>query len=142
MSSPHRLVIEFFRLVVSRNFTEAERKLEELKQVTRRTSNPDWSRGYISALDGMLIGLKGDDDRYVFIKRINFDEKVVSSLKKEFAANSASQTHDDFDRGFFTAWTDYMRVLEKTKPWLTLQAPSNASESNRKSVVKTAEETM
>lgn len=142
MSSPHRLIIEFFQLMISRNFTEAERKLEELKQITRKSSNPEWSRGYISALDGMLIGLKGDDDRYVFIKRINFDEKVISSLKKEFAANSASQTHDDFDRGFFTAWTDYMRVLEKMKPWSTNQTPSNPSELNQKSIGEATEETV
>ncbi len=142
MSSSHHIAIDIFQLIVSRNFTEAERKLEELSQIARKSSNPDWSRGYLSALEGMLVALKANDDRYVFTNRINFNEKVVSDLKKEFAANSASQTHDDFDRGFFTAWTDYVRVLEKMKPWSTVQTPSNPNESNQKSIGEATEETV
>jgi len=142
VSSSHRLAIEIFQLLVSKNLTEAGRKLEELKQIARKSSSPDWGRGYISALDGMLVALRANDDRYVFISKINFDEKVVSELKKEFAANSASQTHDDFDRGYFTAWADYMRVLEKTKPWLTVQTPSKPSEADQEPIGEATEETV
>lgn len=101
------LINRFFNHLNQRNFTEAERQLELIKQ----RKNTDRKRGYINALEGMLIALKSNDQRYAFISRI--EEEKISDLKKEFSKQSKNPYFTDFDKGFFTAWADYMRIIEK-----------------------------
>jgi len=103
----------YFQLITKRSLTDAERILEDLKQ---KPPSSEWNKGYMSALDGMLIAARSNDDQYAFLSKINFDPQKIEELKNEFINHSKNQLHDDFDRGFFSAWADYMRLLTKWKP--------------------------
>ena len=104
-------VARFFQLVKGRRFAEAERVLERIGLKTNQT---EWNSGYLHALSGMLSAEKSSDS-YAFLKNLNFDdEKDLKKFKKEFLSESRNKIHADYDRGFYSAWADYARMLIKT----------------------------
>jgi hypothetical protein len=111
MPIPSALVTRFFQLLVNRKFAEAERELERIKQRMHKT---EWNRGYFRALYGMLIARKSNNDNYTFLSKLDFnDKKALQNYRKEFRGHVKSRLHRDFDRGFFAAWANCMRVLSK-----------------------------
>jgi len=112
MPIPSALVTRFFQLIVNRQFTEAERELERLKQKIHKT---EWNRGYFRALYGMLLARRSNNNgASAFFSELDFsDVTALNSYKREFLAHVKSRLHGDFDRGFFSAWADCMRVLSK-----------------------------
>ncbi len=112
-------VTRFFQLVTSRQFAEAERELERLRE--SKVKKNEFDKGFFSALDGMILAQKSSDDQYAFLPNVDFkDKKKLQGYRREFTAHQKNKLHSDFDRGFFKAWGDYMRVLikavEPTKP--------------------------
>ena len=113
-------VVRFFQLLKGRRFAEAERVLERIRNNTNET---EWNRGYLHALDGILLSLKTNDS-YSFITNLNFEsEKDLKKNRKEFLKEYKNKIHSDFDRGFFASWADYMLIsirdltnAEKDKP--------------------------
>ena len=104
-------VTRFFQLTTKRRFAEAERILERLKTKTQKT---EWNRGYFRALSGMLLVQKSNSDRYAFLPSLDLSNKdELQSYRREFLKHARSKLHADYDRGFFSAWTDFMRVLSK-----------------------------
>ena len=104
-------VVRFFQLIRGRRFAEAERVLERIRQKTNET---EWNRGYLQALDGILLAQKSSDS-YAFIKKVNFEEeKELKKYRKEFLAEYKNKIHSDYDRGFFAAWADYMLISKKS----------------------------
>jgi hypothetical protein len=111
MPVPSALVTRFFQLIISRQFTEAERELERLKQKMHKT---EWNRGYFRALYGMYLSRKTNGDAYAFFPKLDLTDKAaLHSYKREFLDHVGSKLHGDFDRGFFSAWADCMRVLSR-----------------------------
>ncbi len=111
MPIPSALVTRFFQLLVNRQFTEAERELERLKQRMQRT---EWNRGYFRALYGMFLSRKANGDSYAFFSKVDFDDRAaLRSYRRDFLDHVRSKLHGDFDRGFFSAWADCMRVLNR-----------------------------
>ena len=105
------LVTRFFQLLVSRQFTEAERELERLKQKMQKT---EWNRGYFRALYGMFLSRKANGDSYAFFSKMDLDDKTaLHSYRREFLDHVKNKLHGDFDRGYFSAWADCMRVLSR-----------------------------
>lgn len=105
------LVTRFFQLLVNRQFAEAERELERIKQKMHKT---EWNRGYFRGLYGMLIARKSNNDDYAFLSKLDFDDgKVLRNYRKEFRGHVKSKLDGDFDRGFFSAWAKFMGVLSK-----------------------------
>jgi len=105
------LVTRFFQLLVNRRFAEAERELESIEQKMHKT---EWNRGYFRALYGMLIARKSNNDDYAFLSKADLnDGKVLRNYRKEFQDHVKSKLDGDFDRGFFSAWAKFMRVLSK-----------------------------
>jgi len=118
----------FFQLVTSRQFAEAERILERVKQ---KMHVSDRNRGYFQALHGMLLSMK-NSDRYSFLSTIDFaNKKQLKNYRQEFLGHMESRLHDEYDRGYFEAWSDYMKIL------LRMEAPASF---NNKNPVKQAEE--
>jgi hypothetical protein len=104
------LVTRYFQLVVDRQFTESERELERLKQKMQKT---EWNRGYFRALYGMYLARKSGDD-YSFFSKIDFTDKpTLHGYRREFLDHTRNGLHGDFDRGYFSAWADCMRVLTR-----------------------------
>jgi len=108
---PKVYVTRFFQLVTTRQFAEAERILERLKQKIQMSER---NRGYFQALYGMLLAQRNNDDRYAFLSNLNMkDKKELQTYRREFLRQSEHHLHADYDRGFFSAWADYMRILPK-----------------------------
>jgi len=127
---PKVYVTRFVQLVTSRQFAEAERVLERLKQKIKMNER---NRGYFQALHGMLLAQRNNDDRYAFLSNLNLsDKKKLQSYRREFQKHSEHGLHADYDRGFFSAWADYTRILSK------LELPP-APISNKNNVKKATE---
>jgi len=118
------LVTRFFQLVTNRQFAEAERELERLSKNVKKN---EFNRGFLKALNGMILAYRLNEDQYVFLSNANLkDKRELIKYRREFSKHQKSRVHSDFDRGFFKAWTEYMRVLikleEGTEPEKTIQA--------------------
>jgi len=126
MPIPQALVTRYFQLIVNRQYTESERELERIKEKLQKT---DWNRGYFRALYGMYLSRKKDLDIYAFFSWIDLSDKVsLHAYRREFLDNMRSSLHADFDRGYFSAWADCMRILTR------LNIPSTQTASNDKAV--------
>jgi len=112
MPIPQALVTRYFQLIVSRQFTEAERELERLKQKMQKT---EWNRGYFRALYGMYLSRKNvATDDYAFFSKLDFsDTAALHAYRKEFLDHMRNGLHGDFDRGYFSAWADCTRILTR-----------------------------
>jgi hypothetical protein len=106
------LVTRYFQLIVSRQFTEAERELERVKQKMQKT---EWNRGYFRALYGMYLSRKNSaTDDYAFLSKVDLSDKVtLHAYRKEFLEHMGNGLHGDFDRGYFSAWADCMRIIAR-----------------------------
>ncbi|MEM3596939.1 MAG: hypothetical protein QXJ53_02250 [Candidatus Bathyarchaeia archaeon] len=111
---PSALVARYFQLLVNRQFTEAERELERIKQKMHKT---EWNRGYFRALYGMLLVRRSNssnNDSYAFFAKLDLSDKAaLNAYKREFLEHVKNRLHGEFDRGFFSAWADCMRILGK-----------------------------
>ena len=104
-------ITRFLKLVVERRFAEAERMLERSRKRARKN---EWNRGYFDALSGIHLAQKSNNDRYLFLPSINpTDEKELKNYKRDFQEHTKNTIHADYDRGFFSAWSDYIKVLLK-----------------------------
>jgi hypothetical protein len=64
---------------------------------------------------------------------MDFDDKPsLHSYRREFLGHVRNRLHGDFDRGFFSAWADCMRVFSR------IQVPNNVIVPNATN--ETAEE--
>ncbi len=112
MPIPSALVTRFAQLLINKQFAEAERELERLKQKMHKT---EWNRGYFRALYGMLLIRRANNsDSYSFFAKLDLNDKeALQTYRKEFLNHVRNRLHGDFDRGFFSAWADFTRVLSK-----------------------------
>jgi len=112
MPIPSALVTRYFQLLVNRQFTEAGRELERIKQKMHKT---EWNRGYFRALYGMLLVRRSNNnDSHAFFSKLDLNNKtVLHGYRREFLGHVKNRLHGDFDRGFFSAWADCMRVLSR-----------------------------
>ncbi len=137
MPVPQALVTRYFQLVASRQFTEAERELERLKQRMHKT---EWNRGYFRALYGMYLSQKNEtSDGYSFFTKLDLTDKpTLHAYKREFFEHTRNDLHGDFDRGYFSAWTDCMRVLARLEvPASQAPKPEGAPASDEKEQLET-----
>jgi len=125
MPIPQALVTRYFQLIVNRQFTEAERELERLKQKMQKT---DWNRGYFRALYGMYLSRRTNNDNYALFSKIDLTDKAALHMyRREFLEHTRNGLHGDFDRGYFSAWSDCMRILAK------LEVPNAAAPTDKDS---------
>lgn len=114
MPVPSALVSRYLQLLVNGQFTEAERELEQIKLKMHKT---EWNRGYFRALYGMLLVYRSNNsnnESYSFFSKLNLNDKTaLNAYKREFLEHVKNRLHGEFDRGFFSAWADCMRVLSK-----------------------------
>jgi hypothetical protein len=126
MPVPSALVTRFFQLLVNRQFTEAERELERVKQKMQKT---EWNRGYFRGLYGMFLSRKANGESYTFFSKLDLEDKsALHSYRREFLDHVRNRLHGDFDRGFFSAWADCMRVLSRITIPNNIAAPTTNSE--------------
>ena len=133
MPIPQALVTRYFQLLVNRQFTEATRELERLKQKMQKT---EWNRGYFRALYGMYLARKNNGDAYALFSKLDLsDTEALHEYRREFLDHMRNGLHGDFDRGYFSAWADCMRIL------IRMNIP-RAQSSNSKDAEKVKIETL
>jgi hypothetical protein len=121
MPIPQALVTRYFQLLVKRQFMEAERELERLKQKMQKT---EWNRGYFRALYGMYLSRKNNDDEYSLFSKLDLSDKAaLHGYRREFLEHMRNGLHGDFDRGYFSAWADCMRIVTR----MDIPSPQNSS---------------
>jgi hypothetical protein len=124
MPIPQALVTRYFQLLVKRQFMEAERELERLKQKMQKT---EWNRGYFRALYGMYLSRKNNDDDYSLFSKLDLSDKAaLHGYRREFLEHMRNGLHGDFDRGYFSAWADCMRIVAR------MDVPSPQNNNNVK----------
>ena len=129
---PKVYATRFFQLITTRQFAEAERILERLRQKIQVSER---NRGYFQALYGMLLAQRSNGDRYAFLSSADLNnKKMIKAYRQEFQSHVDSRLHGDYDRGFFEAWVDFMRILPK------LELP--AVQANNKAMPETKETTL
>lgn len=128
ISIPIESVRRFFASVESRSWTDAEKELDGIRQDSQNTP---WAKGYVKALEGLLLTYRNDDDKYIFLPKAlanNFEE-TVKSLEKEFGEFAINELHGDYDRGYFRALEDYLGAIS-TKSDQTRLDSQNISHQN------------
>jgi len=127
MPLPQAFITRYFQLINSRQFAEAQRELQRIREKIAKT---EWNRGYYRALLGMLLAQKHNGTQYTFLPNLDpTDKHALKQYKGEFQIQIQNRFHDDYDRGYFTAWQDYMRLLLKTAEALKPPQPIPTTEN-------------
>jgi len=135
MPIPSALVTRYFQLLVSRQFTEAERELDRIKQKMQKT---EWNRGYFRALYGMFLSRKANGDAYAFFAKLDLGDKAtLHYYRREFLDHVGNKLHGDFDRGYFSAWADCMRVFSRMDIASIPNANGGTGEKEKLDMVRT-----
>jgi hypothetical protein len=107
---PEAEIGRYLRLIVERKIADAEKELEDLRP---KIGNSEWNRGYVKALEGLLLTRKANNDSYLFFAKKEFDKKSLKALMKEFTQNAASPLYGDYDRGYFSGLAQLVKVMEE-----------------------------
>ena len=120
---PQLSVAKFLQSVEERAWTEAEKELDIIRQ---KSENAAWSRGYVKALEGLLLTNRNNDDKYIYLPRVlaNRSEDAINSLKKEFAEFASNELHGEYDRGYFKALEEYLGLIATLKTSDAKQPPT------------------
>jgi hypothetical protein len=110
---PASITEKFFQAVIDRRIADAEKELD-----TVRTSLPatETGKGYLKALEGLLLTAKSNEDKYLYLSKVEKTTKNFKVLRREFGREAKNPLHGDFDRGYFEALESYVRKLERTGP--------------------------
>src|SRR2546421_36096 len=111
---PQITVNKFLEHVEARAWTDAEKELDVIRQ---KSDNSQWSRGYVKALEGLMLSYRNNDDKYIFLPKAlaNRPEDAINNFKKEFSEFAANELHGEYDRGYFKALDDYVTLLAGMK---------------------------
>ena len=104
------LVNRVLKLFIERKLKDAEKTLEKLELTM---AEKEWSKGYFNALQGITLALKSKDSRYLYLTQIPMDDsKKIYYIRKKFLKQTQNSLHKDFYKGFFSAWSDYLKLLK------------------------------
>ena len=97
-----------FKHILDRNLAAAERVLMDIRQSVKDSA---WEQGYINAMEGILVAQRSGDTRYVFLSRVDLnDRRTVEEARRYFQVEAKNLLQGEFDRGFFSAWSEFMRI--------------------------------
>jgi hypothetical protein len=105
-------VTTFFKNVLDRRFTDAEKAMEAI--IARKLTDAEFKTGYINALEGLLLSIRSGDERD-FYNRNNFDEKSLKAHRDEFKEFRKTPIRTQFDSGYFAAWSDIMQYRDNVE---------------------------
>ena len=105
-------IINFFECLKARRFSDAEKALQAIKET--RFGDSDFKKGYINALEGLLLSYRTGDERD-FLQRVPFDKKSMKGYSKEFKEFVKNGYRSPFDVGYFLAWSDLLQYRMDTE---------------------------
>jgi hypothetical protein len=93
--------------------SEAEKILLQIKE---RLKTTPWDHGFYNALEGIFAAFRAKDNPHFYATQIDpSDTKKLRQLRKEFLQQSANPLQTGFDQGFFSAWAEYVKELQRLK---------------------------
>ncbi|OLE69386.1 hypothetical protein AUF78_11385 [archaeon 13_1_20CM_2_51_12] len=98
----------------ARAWTDAEKELDGIRQ---KAENALWYKGYVKALEGLLLTYRTNDDKYIYLPKIlaTRGEESINRLRREFGEFATNEIHGEYDRGYFKALEDYVTLLSSMK---------------------------
>jgi len=100
---------EFFECISNDSKQNANRLLSKYE---KEVIESKWTQGYLDALKGMVHSLENDKHHTPFLLRIREkDGNGIQDTRKEFAERIERRFTGEYDRGFLTAWMQYLSVL-------------------------------
>ena len=81
------------------------------------SDNPikEWDQGYLKALNGILLLSRSGDDKYSLMANLDIENKEeIKRHRRDILKITGSSLYADYDHGFFSAWSDFLRVLIRT----------------------------
>jgi len=61
----------------------------------------------------LLLTAKSNNDKYLYLSKIENTPRKLKELRKEFAVHTTNKLHTEYDRGYFAALESYVRKLER-----------------------------
>ena len=119
------VVEKYFILVGERRISEAERELQTIRE---KSDSSQWDKGYMKALEGLLLTQKSTSEKYLYLARVKLNEESAKKLKTEFAQHASNELHSEYDRGYFKALSDYVDALERNALWNNKAVPTAHAE--------------
>ena len=129
MPFPSVLVTRLFQLLNEGQIVEARRILQKLELCPLTT----WEGGYIHALGGMFVSIK-DRDRDSFVNKIKAESTDFKKVVADFKSRSTFKLYDEFMRGYFTAWTDYVQFSLKAGSFGKKSVEQNPQDQSQQKV--------
>src|SRR2546428_12613072 len=77
---PKLEVNKFLQQVEQRAWTDAEKELDNIRQ---KSDGGQWSRGYVKALEGLLLTFRGNDDKFIYLQNNDGIDSRSSDGTKE-----------------------------------------------------------
>ena len=112
-----------FQALIERRIADAEKELDTIRATLPST---EAAKGYLKALEGLLLTAKSNEDKYLYLSKIEKTPKNFKTLRREFSQQTKNALHGDFDRGYFQALESYMRKLEHAEPAAEPTTPKKA----------------
>ncbi len=107
------LIQRYMLLLNERRMSEAEKVLQQIKE---KLTTTQWDRGFFNALEGIFAAFRAKDNPYFYATQIDpSDTKKLRQLRKEFLEESTNPLQNEFDQGFFSAWAEYVKDLQRLK---------------------------
>ena len=104
---------KFYRAVIERRISDAEKELDSIRATIPAAT--ETARGYMKALEGLLLTAKSNDDKYLYLAKIEKTSTKLRTMRREFSAQTANTLHTDYDRGYFQALEGFARKLERSE---------------------------
>jgi hypothetical protein len=104
---------KFYQAVIERRISDAEKELDSIRATIPAAT--ETARGYMKALEGLLLTAKSNDDKYLYLAKIEKTPTKLRTLRREFSAQTANALHTDYDRGYFQALEGFARKLERSE---------------------------
>ena len=114
----------FFRMIANRKVPEAEQELEKTRVKLDKSKG---DLGYLRALEGLVLTVKSGD-KNLYLNKANLDQNSVKEIKRDLLVHASNELHDEYDRGYFCALVDYVKVLEDLKIWERTRPPEEKYE--------------
>lgn len=109
--SNQNIASKYFRTIAERRIKDGE---VEFDRVSLSLDDSEWNKGYLKALEGLLITFRTNNSKLLYLQRKELeDQKMRKKFKEELKKHSNNELHSDYDRGFFSALMDYFTVTEK-----------------------------
>ncbi len=97
--------------MIERRIADAEKELDAVRATI---PGNEAGKGFLKGLEGLLLTAKSNDDKYLYLAKIDKTPKKLKELRKEFTSHSKGNLHSDYDKGYFLSLESYVKRLERS----------------------------